>query len=195
VRYTGQLCFHFLSSEIRRRLGSLLICRRVPHKAKRVSSDQLTDNYTHQCVPCGAFIVATTSHRAAESTAPSLKHTNQQPLRCFYGPSNAKTSYSKLRPKIGCLSTYGPPSNTCMILTAHAGPQPKRHPYLFSRLCTDDLRVSLYFTMGRLFSPPPQKNCPFQWGDLEHHLIHGYPGPPKSSTQMAARSVQPFLQG
>jgi len=27
------------------------------------------------------------------------------------------------------------------------------------------------------------------------HLIHGSPGPPKSSTQTAARSVQPFLQG
>jgi len=57
VRYLGQPHFHFLSSEIRRRLASLLICRRVPHTAKRVSSDQLSDNYTHQCVPRRAFIV------------------------------------------------------------------------------------------------------------------------------------------
>ena len=41
----------------------------------------------------------------------------------------------------------------------------------------------------------PPKICPFPWGDLDPHLIHGTPGPPKSSTQTAARSVQPFLQG
>ena len=88
------------------------------------------------------------------------------------------------------LSTYGPPSNT--IPTAHPSPQPKRHHYRFSRLCTDDRRVSLYFTMGP-YSPP--KICPFPWADLDSHLIHGSPGPPKSSTQTAARWVQPFLQG
>jgi len=88
------------------------------------------------------------------------------------------------------LSTYGPPSNT--IPTAHPTPQPKRHPYRFRRLCTDDRRVSLYFTMGRSFSP---KICPFPWGDLDPNLIHGSPGPPKSSTQTAAQSVQTFLQG
>jgi len=33
-----------------------------------------------------------------------------------------------------------------------------------SCFCTDDRRVSLYFTMGRPF--PPQ-NCPFPWGDLD----------------------------
>jgi len=32
-------------------------------------------------------------------------------------------------------------------------------------------------------------------GDLNPHLIHGPLGPPKSSTQMTSRSVQPFLQG
>ena len=48
-----------------------------------------------------------------------------------------------------------------MIFTAHPSPQSKRHPYRFSRLCTDDCRVWLYFTMGRPFSP---KNLPFPWG-------------------------------
>jgi len=38
-----------------------------------------------------------------------------------------------------------------MIPTAHPSPQPKRHLYRFSRLYTDDRRVSLYFTMGRPF--------------------------------------------
>jgi len=79
-----------------------------------------------------------------------------------------------------------------MIPTAHQSPQPKRHPYRFSRLCTDDRRVSLYFTMGRPFSP---KNLPLPMGGSGPHLIHGSPGPPKSSTQKAGRSVQLFLQG
>jgi len=33
-------------------------------------------------------------------------------------------------------------------------------------------------------------NCPFPWGNLDTHLVHGYLGPPESS-----RSVQPFLKG
>ena len=71
-----------------------------------------------------------------------------------------------------------------MIPTTHPIAQPKRHPYRLSRLCTDDRRVSLYCTMGRPFSP---KNLPLPMGDLHPHLIHGSPGPPKSSTQKAAR--------
>jgi len=65
------------------------------------------------------------------------------------------------------LSTYGPPSNT--IPTAHPSPEPKRHPYWFSRFCTDDCRVSLYCTMGRPFSP--QKFAP----------SHGVSGPPSNT--------------
>jgi len=39
--------------------------------------------------------------------------------------------------------------------------QPKRHLARFSRFCTDDCRVSLYFTMGR---PSPLKIAPSYWG-------------------------------
>jgi len=39
-------------------------------------------------------------------------------------------------------------------------------------------------------APFPLQNCPFPWGDMDPHLIHGSLGPPKSSTQMASRSVQ-----
>jgi len=38
------------------------------------------------------------------------------------------------------------------------------------------------------------KNCPFPLGDLHPHLIHGPLGPPESSSKMACRLVQPFLQ-
>ena len=62
------------------------------------------------------------------------------------------------------LSTAEPPSNT--IPWAHLSSQPKLHLYRFSRICTDDRRVSLYFTMGApLFS-------------LETAPSHGGSGPP-----------------
>jgi len=64
-----------------------------------------------------------------------------------------------------------------MISTVHPSPQPKWHLNRFSRFCTDDRKVFLYFTMGRPF--PPQ-NCPFSLGSGPH-LIHGSLGPPESS--------------
>jgi len=39
-----------------------------------------------------------------------------------------------------------------MMLSAHTSPQPKRHLDRFSRVCTDDRGVSLYFIMVCLFS-------------------------------------------
>jgi len=78
-----------------------------------------------------------------------------------------------------------------MIPLGHPSPQPKRHLNRFRRFCTDDRRVSLYFTMGRPFPP---RNCFFPWGiwtpSNTWHL-----GPPESLTQTASWLVQPFLQG
>ena len=71
-------------------------------------------------------------------------------------------------------------------------PQPKWHLDRFSHFGTGDHRVCLYFTIGRPF--PPSK-LPLPMGDPDPHLIHGSLGSPKSSTQMASRLVQPFLQG
>ena len=64
---------------------------------------------------------------------------------------------------------------------AHPSPQTKRHLHRFSCFCTDDHRVSLYFTIGRPF--PPQ-NCQFPWGS-GRPSIHGSIGIPESSTQTA----------
>ena len=88
------------------------------------------------------------------------------------------------------LSTHGAPSNTWF-------PQPIRAHNrngipIGSSVFAQMTVVSLYFTMGRPFSP---KNLPLPMGGSGPHLIHGSPGPPKSSTHTAARSVQPFLQG
>ena len=44
---------------------------------------------------------------------------------------------------------------------ASCSPQAKRHLDRFCSFCTDDRKVSLYFTMGRPFAP---RNCPFPWG-------------------------------
>jgi len=66
------------------------------------------------------------------------------------------------------LCTSGYTSNT--IPWAHLRPQPKRHLDQFSRFCTDDRRASLYFTMGRPFSP---SKLPLPMEDLDPHLIHG----------------------
>jgi len=57
--------------------------------------------------------------------------------------------------------------------------------------CTDDHRVSLYFTMVCNFPP---KIVPFH-GGFGPHLICGSLGLPESSIQTVSQSVQPFLQG
>jgi len=67
----------------------------------------------------------------------------------------------------------------------------ERNNQMASRLVrTCDRRVSLYFAMGHPF---PLK-ITASHGDLDPYLIHGSLGPPKSSTQMASRSVQPFCR-
>jgi len=50
-----------------------------------------------------------------------------------------------------------------------------------SRFCTDDRRVSLYFTVGRPLGSGP-------------HLIHGSHVPPESSTQTASQLVNDFCR-
>ena len=52
-------------------------------------------------------------------------------------------------------------------------------------------RYSLYFTIGQLFFPP--QNCPL-YGGSEPHLMHGSLGPTESTSQIASRRVQLFLQ-
>jgi len=122
-------------------------------------------------------------------------HSNPLITNCLVNIVHTKPVNSNFSSKIGCHGNVPQHLWTAiqhMIPTAHPSPQPKRHPYRLGRLCTDDRRVSLYFTMGRPFSP---KNLPLPMGESGPHLIHGSSGPLKSSTQTAARSVQPFLQG
>jgi len=51
-----------------------------------------------------------------------------------------------------------------MILWAQPSRQPKRHLNQFSHFCTAQGTVSLYFTMGRPFSP---SKLPFYMGDVD----------------------------
>jgi len=81
------------------------------------------------------------------------------------------------------------PCNTWCFGPMRARPQPKRHLDQFSRVCTDDRRVYLYglpVSPSKLFLPTLASGP---------HVIHGSLGPPKSGTQMATWSFQPFLQG
>jgi len=73
---------------------------------------------------------------------------------------------------------------------AHPSPQLKWHLDQFSRFCSVHRTVSPYFTVG---CPIPSKlpQAPSHGGSRPHGCF----GPPKSSTQMASQSVQPFLQG
>ena len=125
----------------------------------------------------------------------SADHSN--PL-CNQLPScycSHKASYSNFSLKIGCHGNVRQhlwtPYNT--IPTAHLSPQPKLHLSWFSRFCTDDRRVSIYFTMGRPFPP---KIAPSHGvsGRLSNIWFPG-PSPPKSSTQTASWSVELYLQG
>jgi len=77
-----------------------------------------------------------------------------------------------------------------MILTAYPSPQPKQHLDRFSRFCTDDDIECPYTLQWDARFPPI---LPLPMGDLDPRLIHGFLGPPESSTQMASRSVQPFF--
>jgi len=74
-----------------------------------------------------------------------------------------KASYSKLRSKIGCHGNVPPPLDPHLKHDSlgHPSPQPKPHLDLFSRFCTDDCRMSQYFTVG---CPFPLTIAPSHWG-------------------------------
>jgi len=59
------------------------------------------------------------------------------------------------------LPTFGP----CLLW-----PNGRPSQQLLSSCCTAHARESLYFTMDRPFL---FLNCPFAWGDLDHHLTRG----------------------
>jgi len=63
-----------------------------------------------------------------------------------------------------------------MTPTVDASPQPKRHLVRFSRFCTDDRIVSLWFrpTMGRPFAP---SNLPLPMGGSGPLSNTCFPGP------------------
>jgi len=93
----------------------------------------------------------------------------------------------KIAPSRGDLDSH--PSNTRFLgpIRAH-----NRNGILIGSaiFCTDDRRLSLYFTMGRPFAP---SKLPVPVGDLDPHLKRGRFDPPESSTRTAFRSVQPFF--
>jgi len=78
------------------------------------------------------------------------------------------------------------------FIHGYLSPQPKRQLDRFHRFYTAHSRKSLYFIMGRPFSP---SKVPLSMGRSGHHLIHGSYSPREPITQTTSWSVHPFLQG
>jgi len=84
----------------------------------------------------------------------------------------------------------GPPSDT--FPWAHPSPHPKQLLDWFSIfLHSSRQEVAILYNGPPL--PPPLKIVPCM-GDLNPHLMHGSLGPTESTSQMASRWVQLFLQ-
>ena len=99
--------------------------------------------------------------------------TTQTPFitNCLVTIVHTKPVSSNFSPKIGCHGNvpqhlWTPIQH--MIPTAHPSPQPKRHPYRFSCLCTDDRSVPILYNRTPIL---PQKFAP----------SHGGSGPPSNT--------------
>jgi len=134
-------------------------------------------------------------------------------IRCSLGPPDSASQmaswsvqrfFAQLMAESPCTFQWAPlspklplpigdldPHQLNMIPWAYPSPQPKQHLDQFRNFCTDNNRVSLYFTMGHPF--PPQ-NCHFPWGKWTPSNIW-FLGPTKFSTQTASWSVQLFFAG
>jgi len=93
----------------------------------------------------------------------------------------------------GCPSRN--PTNRVKALKAHLTHTPHSPSQMAARLvqlfCPANAAFSIYIT---LCHPISRKNWPFQWGDLDPHLIHCSLDPPNPPPQMASRSSLPFFQ-
>jgi len=135
--------------------------------------------YDWTCVSFGP--PESTTKTANRSVQPFL-HISQQNVAILYNV--LRLSILKLHHSHGDLDPH---------LTYDSLAHPKWHLNRCSRFWTDDCRVSLYFTMGRPF---PASKLPLSMvGSGPPHLTRGSLSPPESSTQMASRLVQSFLQG
>ena len=118
---------------------------------------------------------------------------------CFIGPTrvhkwNGKSIGSAILPQLMAQSSYtynehpfAPKLPLPMEGSeGHPSPQPKQHLNQFSRICTDDCRVSIYFTMGHPFLP---SKLPLPMAGSGPHLIHASSGSAESSIQTASRLV------
>jgi len=90
---------------------------------------------------------------------------------------------------LSCPFSWG--SGPRLIPWAHPSPLLKRHLGWFNCFCTAYHRVPYTLQWGAL----PPSELPLSMGTSGPHLIHGSLGLSDSSSQMASRSVKPFLQG
>ena len=81
-------------------------------------------------------------------------------------------------------------------------PSPVSYTHLRAHNPNDITISSAVFAQMTVESPytlqwaiPSSSKLPLPMGDLDRNLVHGSMGPPESSTQMASRLLQLFLQG
>jgi len=98
------------------------------------------------------------STQVANRSVQPFSHRSRQSVTIFFTTGCPFTF--KITPPHG---GSGPSSNA--IPWAHPSPQPKWHLDRFSRFCTNVRRVSVYFTMGRLF---PLRIAPSHGGSGPH---------------------------
>jgi len=111
-------------------------------------------------------------HQASFSPPESTTETEYQSVQPFLHSSRQKVPI--LSPKIAH-SHWGIWNPHLTLDSFGPSPQPKRRLSRFSHFCTDNRRMSLYFTMG---CPFPLSKLPIPMGDLDPQLMHGSLGPP-----------------
>jgi len=161
-------------------------------KSAMSSSDSLTPKPTPRIKQCVASYHTTEviahCHRCKVSAISAFcQPTTQTPSisNCLVTMVHTMPVNSNFSPKIGCHSNV---PQHLWAPTAHPSPQPKWHLDRFRCFCTNVRTL--------------QRDAPFP---LKIAPSHGGSGPPsnnssmgpapKSSTQPASQSVQPFLQG
>jgi len=93
---------------------------------------------------------------------------------------------------VQCIFDRGNDPQKLPLPPGRSGPLPNTssHPSLHPK---PQSTIFLQLTGESAHTLHVPQNCPFPYGDQGPHLIHGSLGPPKSTTQTASRSVQPFL--
>jgi len=130
---------------------------------------------------CASFGPPESTTQTANRSVQPFLHSSQQSVPILYNGRPFSPNFPFPR------GMWTPPSNTWFL-----GPLQAHKPNGISISSAVFAQMSTEFPCTLQWDAPfPLKIAAFHGGSGPH-LIHGSLGPPKSSTQMASRSVQPF---